>query len=517
MPTGAHLRPAILYVLIIRRGRAAPIRRNFSSHMGRRYVRTRLTDHVSRATPASRFYRFGDFCFDTLRGVLLRGSDIIPVSERLALILTQLIQANGRVLSKEALALSVWPDEAVSDANLVQHIYMLRRIFGERAKDHSLIIAVPRQGYRLAVPVEIVQTELNETFSTTAASLGEIVSGADFEAFRAYCQGSFFLEQRTAPAIGHAMELFETSLKSNPDYLPALIGLARSYCLWGTYWHKAPDLTFPFAACAIDKALSIDPSNPVAHAVRCGILDFWKWDWEAAQQEIDLAIGSNPGSTLVRNNAAWHYICIGRYEAALVQAQLALALEPSSLLRQLLVARVLLHMGKHPQAVAIMSNILENDGGFYVARRYRAHALLLGGHPEKAVDDLQHLSFEEDEDPSFRLPALGRAYADLGDERRAIEIFGALEKLSRRNYVACWNLAIVATGLGRFDEALTYLETACARREATMPFLKSLRWFEPISGTPRFQALLERVDGATPSPNAREARNERRAPAIKAQ
>src|SRR5580693_3818892 len=105
----------------------------------------------------SRLFRFGDFSFDALRRLLLKGSEAIPVPERLAVILMHLLQANGRVVSKEALASSVWPSDAVSDANLVQHIYMLRQLLGEKAKDHSTILGVPREGYRLAVPVELVQ------------------------------------------------------------------------------------------------------------------------------------------------------------------------------------------------------------------------------------------------------------------------------------------------------------------------------------------------------------------------
>ncbi len=412
------------------------------------------------------------------------------------------------MVSKEALALTVWPNEAVSDANLVQHIYMLRRLLGERAKDHSHILAIPRQGYRFAVPVETVEVEFNETFTINAANLGAIVSGGDFEAFCAYCQGSFFLEQRTAPALRRAMEFFEASLKCNPQYLPALIGVARSYSLLGNYWHMPPHLTFPFAAKAIDKALAIDGANALAHAVRAGLLNFWKWDWEAAQVEIDLAIQLNPGSTLVRNNAAWHYICTGEHEDALIQAQLALALEPSSLLRQLLVARVFLHSGRFRQAVAIMSSILDVDANFYIARRYRAQALLLNGSPEKALNDLERLPQERGEDPSFRLPMLGRAYADLGDKRKAAEICDMLKQLASTDYVVRWNLAIVSIGLGRLDEALDYLETAYEEHEATMPFLKSLPWFEPISGNPRFRRLLQKIgppSHASPNPRGPKA------------
>jgi DNA-binding winged helix-turn-helix (wHTH) protein/Flp pilus assembly protein TadD len=428
-----------------------------------------------------------------MRRLLLKGSQAIPVSERLAIILSQLLQANGRVVNKEVLAMSVWPDGAVSDANIVQHVYMLRRLFGEKAKDHSFILAVPGRGYRFAPPVEIVQTGFDEPFTTDAASLGVIASSEDFDAFKNYCRGSFFLAQRTPATLNRALEFFSESLNLNPDYVPALIGFARCYGLLGSYGYVSQALTCPLAAEAIAQALVLDPTSAVAHAVRAGLLCFCEWDWNGAREEIRAAIRLNPGSPLVRNNAAWLDVCIGQYDDALAQGRFALALEPASLLYQLLVARVLVHAADYPHAIAIMSNIIEMEPTLYVARRYRAQALLLAGSPENALSDLQLLSQEKGEDSSFRLPMLARAYADLGDPRRAADVFHALQRLSKAEHVLSWNLAIAAAAIHQFDDALDYLEASYKNREPLLPFLRSLPWFKQIANDPRFISLLEKI------------------------
>ena len=450
-------------------------------------------DEVPASSPGPRLYRFGDFTFDVSRSLLFKGSETIPVPERLALILTQLLQANGRLVTKEALALSIWPNEAVSDANLTQHIYMLRQLFGDKAKEHTHILAVPRRGYRFALPIQTNEQSLDDSLAVNAADLGEIVAGAEFDAFCNYCQGSFLLAKRTAPAVRRALEFFERGLASTPHYVPALIGLARAHSLLGTYWYLPPHLTFPLGARAVEGALRIDPGNAVAHSVRAGILSFGEWSWQEARAELDLAIKLNPGSASIRNNAAWLDVCMGRFDDALVQARLALALEPASLLYQLLIARVLVHYGRYDQAIAIMTNIIETDEAFYVARRYRAQAYLLAGSPERALNDLEALPQERSEDLSFRLPMLGRAFADLGDSSRALEVYDLLCKASRSDYVVFWNLALVAIGIGRHEEALDYLAMACEQREATLPFLKSLPWFTPIAHEERFSNILKRV------------------------
>lgn len=466
----------------------------------------READDVSRWKPvapvptaASRVYCFDDFRFDSLRRLLFQGSTVTPMPERLALLLTQLLQAAGGVVSKETLALTAWPQEAVSDANLAQHIYLLRRLLGESPRDHSYVLSAPRRGYRFAAPVTVAQPALNESFTADAASLGEVLLGHGFESFRSYCQGSFFLEQRSAPSLRRAIEFFETALAASSDYVPALIGLARAQALLGEYWHSPPNVTFPIAKDAVDRALRADPTSAIAHAVVSELLCFGEWNWKAARIEIELAIHLNPGSTFVRNNAAWLHVCTGDYAEALQQAQFALLMEPASLSLQLLLARVLLHSGDYRNAAAIMSNLLDADPGFYIARRYRAQARLLGGEPDKALADLQLLPEDRSEDLSFRLPMLGRAYADMGDARRAERILETLQARAETDYVAYWNLAIVATGLGRRDDAMTYLEGAYAEHEATLPFLRSLPWFRQVAGDPRFATMLNNIG---PSPRS---------------
>jgi DNA-binding winged helix-turn-helix (wHTH) protein/lipoprotein NlpI len=451
------------------------------------------TDQAPVATAASRIYCFGDFRFDSLRRLLFRGSAVTPMPERLALLLTHLVQANGTVVSKETLALSVWPQEAVSDGNLAQHMYMLRRLLGDRARDHSYILSVQGRGYRFVAPVAIAHPALTESFTADAASLGKALTDGGFKSFRSYCRGSFFLEQRTAPHIRRSIEFFEAALLVNPDYVPALIGLARAHAMLGNYWHVPPNLAFPAAKRAITRALEIDPGSAAAHAVVSGLLCFGDWDWRGAEDAIDVALQLNPGSTFVRNNAAWLYVCTGNYAEALAQAQFALAMEPWSLPLQLLLARVLVHSKDYGNAIDIMSNLLEVDPAFYIARRYRAQAYLFNGKADKALADLQLLPEDRSEDPSFRLPMLGRAYAELGDSVRAQKILETLQWLAQTDFVAFWNLAIVASGLKCLDEALSHLEAAYEQREATLPFLKSLPWFEPISTTRRFKSLLLRV------------------------
>jgi two-component system phosphate regulon response regulator PhoB len=96
---------------------------------------------------------FGDFRLDSIGRRLIRGGQVIPLPERLFGVLSLLVRANGAIVEKETFATDVWSDATMTGANLAQHIYLLRQILKETARDRSYIVAASGHGYRLTVPV----------------------------------------------------------------------------------------------------------------------------------------------------------------------------------------------------------------------------------------------------------------------------------------------------------------------------------------------------------------------------
>jgi DNA-binding winged helix-turn-helix (wHTH) protein/tetratricopeptide (TPR) repeat protein len=434
-------------------------------------------------------YLFGDFHLDTLRRMLFRRSEIIPLPERLFQMLLLLLQANGEVVDKETLAKRVWPAGIVTDGNIAQHMYLLRQLLGESASDRSLIMTVSGRGYRFTKPVISEPRQMERS----AVDAGEVLLASGFDPFRNFCHGSFLLEKRTAPALRRAMDFFEQSLRSDEQYTPALIGIARSYALLAQFGHVPPRNAFRKAKAAVEHALRSDPSSAIAHAVLSEILAFGDWNWTAAEHAIDTAIRLNPSSSLVHACATWFYVCAGSYESAFEHARRALMADPSSLPLLTSLARTFVHAGRYGDGIVCLSNVIESDPEFYVARRFRAQAFLLNGQPEEAAGDLMLLPQERSEDPSWRLPLLARAYADSGDNARGEAIYAKLQEMTSSEYVLSWNLAIVAVSLGRHDEAMLHLEKAFQDREPALTFLKSLPWFRQIADRPRFREIARFV------------------------
>jgi DNA-binding winged helix-turn-helix (wHTH) protein/tetratricopeptide (TPR) repeat protein len=438
-------------------------------------------------------YRFGPFRLDPLRGLLTYGADVVPLPERLFALLLALIQANGSVVSRRALAEVLAPDEPVSEANLSQHVYMLRRILGERAKDRLYIMTAHNKGFRFAAPVSVVMPSEDDAPIKPPPSRDDPLLCGGIEAFRHYSRGCYLFERRTAIALHAAIDHFEAALNANPDYVPALVGLARAHSYLAEHWYVPGSHAFPKAKDAVIRALEIEPSSAAAHAALSNIMLFYQWDWREAKREIDAAVRLNPDSIPVCTSAIWFYECTGASDRALAQAQHALSLEPASPALQILLGRVLAHCGDYSNAIAYLTHLIESGPEFAIARRYRAQALILNGQPGDAVIDLLMLAQDRAEDVAMRLPLLGRAYADMGETQRAKEIYAMLLDMGRSEFIVYWNLAMVAVGLGLHDEALDHLERAAECREPSLPLLRSSAWFAPIAKTARFKELVRSI------------------------
>jgi DNA-binding winged helix-turn-helix (wHTH) protein/lipopolysaccharide biosynthesis regulator YciM len=438
-------------------------------------------------------YAFGSFRFDPARGLLSHGASVIPLPERLSQLLALLIHGNGGVIDKETIASRVWPDNVVSDGNLSQHMYMLRQVLDERAKDRAYVVTVRGKGYRFVAPVSVVAPGPSEPARPATEELPTRLLGSAPELLNHYWRGSYLLEKSTASALTAAAEQFEAALRFDEENVPALIGLARSHALMAEYWYAPGFYAFPKAKAAIVRALEIDPSSAEARATLANILLFCDWNWDDAEREIEIAIRLKPKSTLVYISAAWFYMCKGGSDEPLKQLHRALLIEPSSPSLQLFVARMFMHRGEYRRAIDAFSNLIESGPDFSIARRHRAQAFILNGQPGEALADLLLLPQDRAEDLALRLPLLGRAYADCGDTERAETIYRTLQEMAATEHIVGFNLATIAVGLGRLEEALEHLEGALKRREPALLMLRSLPWFGPIAGRSRFKTVLRAV------------------------
>ncbi len=104
-----------------------------------------------------RFYEFGPFHLDIDRRVLLRDSEIVPLTPKALDTLLALVARRGELVERKELVQAVWPDVHVEENNLNSNIFLLRKTLGEDSNGQTYIATVPRRGYRFVSHVrEIV-------------------------------------------------------------------------------------------------------------------------------------------------------------------------------------------------------------------------------------------------------------------------------------------------------------------------------------------------------------------------
>ena len=100
--------------------------------------------------PSKHLLEFDHFRIDVEERVLTRDGKAIALSPKAFETLLVLVQHSERVVLKNDLMKSLWPDTFVEESNLSQHIFQLRKALGENAQDPQYIVTVPGRGYRFA-------------------------------------------------------------------------------------------------------------------------------------------------------------------------------------------------------------------------------------------------------------------------------------------------------------------------------------------------------------------------------
>jgi TolB-like protein/tetratricopeptide (TPR) repeat protein len=96
-------------------------------------------------------FRFGPFVLDVADRSLKRGGVPVALTPKLFDLLVALVTNAGRLVEKDALLKSVWPDVAVEEGNLTKGVFSLRQLLEQEGTRY--IETVPKRGYRFAAAV----------------------------------------------------------------------------------------------------------------------------------------------------------------------------------------------------------------------------------------------------------------------------------------------------------------------------------------------------------------------------
>ncbi len=394
------------------------------------------------------------------------------------------------------------------------------RAFGVRA---VLTGQLARRGNRVVIKVELVDVkdgsrlwgedynrELSDLLAVEQAIAAEIAGKLrlrltgeqrrrlgrphteNAEAYQCYLKGRHHWNKRTAEGLKKSIKLFEQAIDIDPAYALAYTGVADAYLNLGGWGHQPFREAYPRARAAATRALAIDETLAEAHVSLAMVQKEYDWDWPAAGRGYERALELNPNGAVACQWFGEYLAAVGRHEEAIAMLKRAIDLDPLSLIIHATLGRHGYYFARqYGRAIAQLRKTLEMDDGFWVAHLWLGWTYANVGRLEEAVGELQ--AARRLDDNLEIVMALGYAHGRAGRRAEARRLLDELEGMSAARYVSPMLAALITTGMGETDEAITWLERSYAERAQMMSELKAEPAFDPLRPDPRFADLLRRV------------------------
>ncbi|NNF00066.1 MAG: hypothetical protein HKN25_13675 [Pyrinomonadaceae bacterium] len=93
-------------------------------------------------------FEFGNFRLDLTNRELMKNGKHLPLTQKSFELLAFLIENRDRSLRKNEILNSIWDENFVEEANLAQHIYMIRKVLKNTGNTEEYIETIPKYGYR---------------------------------------------------------------------------------------------------------------------------------------------------------------------------------------------------------------------------------------------------------------------------------------------------------------------------------------------------------------------------------
>jgi DNA-binding winged helix-turn-helix (wHTH) protein/Flp pilus assembly protein TadD len=362
-------------------------------------------------------YEFAGYRVDPDVGLSFasRPIHLAPKERRLLL---ALLEARGRTLSKDDLIRGVWAGADVSDASIFRSVYKLRLAMG-RAGGPELVATVYGTGFRIAAPIEVVQTVRS---STVAA----ITRTAESAAVHALISARELYGRRAPGDLDAAARAVQHALHLDPEYAAAWAMLAEIRAMQVARCLVEPREAARLARVAVHHALLIDPDCAPALAIRGWLRATVDLDVADGLADMDRAVRSDPdywGTFLLR---AWVLQAAKRWDEAIDVVQRALALNPTSAVVNANPALYLALAGRVDEALPLAETLAARFPTIDNAMAITSWINALHGRHDEAIGYARRARDLSPHTPLYHVP-LAYALANAGRAAQAREVLAAIE------------------------------------------------------------------------------------------
>jgi tetratricopeptide (TPR) repeat protein len=312
------------------------------------------------------------------------------------------------------------------------------------------------------------------------------------DAYQLYLRGRHCWNKRTIDGMRQALKYFEQAVEMDPSYARAYTGLADCASMLAIYGETDARQAGTRAKAAQEMALQIDPALAEAHASRGFSLLLFDWKFREAEESLRRALDLNAGYASAHQ---WLGFTLGltmRLQEARASMKIAQELDPFSASINTTAVWPVYWAHLFDEAVEGFRSAAALHPGYWMAHYYLGLSYGHQGDYGQAVLALRHAA--EIGDSMWRYAGLGFVYARAGQVEQAREVLTKLEQVGRERYVPAIYSAIVHSGLGEVDQALTYVERAVEQRNWQIAWLHVDPFWDGIRQHPRLRSLQAQVE-----------------------
>ena len=310
------------------------------------------------------------------------------------------------------------------------------------------------------------------------------------EAYQLYLTGRYHWNKLTPPEITKSIGFFKQAIDLDPTYALAYFGLAEANRSLAVNANFPSQDCLPQAKAAAQKALAIDPMLAEAHASLSFCLIWYDWDWAEGEKEAQRAIAVNPNSAHGHFALAHVLSDLGRHDQAIAEIARARELDPFFLLYGALEAMMLQHAGRNEEALAKLQKAIDLDPNFWVSHQELGKVYTEQRRYPEAIAELTKAK-ELSHGNSEAIASIGYVEAVAGDTAKAQAILDELK--TSPHYIPPASIALVYHGLGQEEEAISWLNKACDKRDVWVTLLKVDPRWKSLRSHPGFISILKRV------------------------
>ena len=332
-----------------------------------------------------------------------------------------------------------------------------------------------------------VVRELKVTLLGEAPQVAGYQRGIDNgDAYNAYLQGLFFLNQSGPDNLAKAAKYMEQAVELAPDSALAWAGLSRAKADYAGQTSDDPTIELSQAREAANRALMLDDSLPEAYLAIANYEQSFDWNWDSAEKNLKRALELRPGDIAARAEQSNLLITRGKLVEARQSLQQIVREDPLNYRVQRSLMSVLFYMKEYSEAAQLGERMIEQSPEVPFVRGWLAFVYLDQGNHQKAIEvaSAEPVAYS-------RLTSLASIHGVLGNHDEAQQAQQTL--LDEYGDLAAFQQAVIFAYWGDYDQSVEFLERGYAIRDPGMPSVNTGIFRDLMNDHPGYQAILSKM------------------------